>query len=658
MAAYGRLDIHEPAGTAKSYYITNEVTSLGRAADNSIVLADPALSARHFRLFLLDGLVHIVNLDSKNGIVVAGTLVQDSAPRPMREITELALGKTKIIFYPRGDQATLPMRAISENTWPIFAPIHVELDKSLLNVYPASSSSVEIAISNRSDKEISLALDIEGAPKAWAKLSQSTARLGAAETAYVMLQVAPPRRATLKPGDYPATLVFHAQNGADTSTMMSLLVRLHGFGGLSLAVEPAQIIESEPARLFLLNQGNEDLRLALRAWDPSAQLAFDFDQIDPINRSIQLAAGKRATVSCRVAAQNRSLIGKARAIPFALLAQADNDCAYLAAMPASVLVKPRLSARLVAAAGMIFAAIALALFAMLTRIPPPEISAFSISQAQVARGETVELTWQASEARRYVIEIDRVAIAELDADASFYTLSTADYADAIEVALIAVAGEATAIEKRLLEVYQPASIMDFSADRQRMVRHVEANLVITWRAEGAVASDLRFAPQFDILSEASAQDGTTKVILRGLPETDFDLILVVEDEIGRQYEERFSIETADPECAPLRRLPLRAGPDRRFERRGVAQSDVPVLALGSEATREWLLVELANGETGWGRLSEFTCAGFDPRALTLIADLPALPTVTPSTTPTATPKPTATATVIPPPTLGFGAADA
>lgn len=634
MARYGRLDIHEPAGAVKSYRIAQEATTVGRSADNAIGIDDPTVSDRHCRLQVLDGTVHIVNLDASAGILLNGAPVRDSTPRPLRDVAELALGKTKLLFYPSGDQATLPMRSISENTQPIRTTFHVNLEKSVLDVYPASSSSLEIAISNRSGKETPFTIDVEGLPQAWAKLSQTAARLDGGETAFVILSVAPPRRADLKPGDYPAAIVIRAQNSADPDALVSLLVRLHGFGGLSLAVEPALVSDRETTQLFMLNQGNEDLRLVVSARDTLNQLDIDLEE-----RVLQLAAGQRGVVSGRVAARSRSLVGKSREISFALLVRADNDCAYLAAIPATVLVKPRLS---IGAAVILIAAFALSLFAWLSRAPQPAISSFAISAAQVARGTPVELTWQASFAQRFVIEIDRVAIAELAADASFYTLATDDYADPIEVALIAVAGEARAIEKRQLDLYQPATITTFEADRQQMFRNVEGELVLTWRAEGAVSSDLRFPAQFKILSEEDIGEGKRRLVLRGVPETDFDLILALQDEIGTPIEDYIRVNTADPECAPLRDLPLFAGPGRLYNQTELALSNVPVLVLGSAASKDWMLVELASGETGWGRRSDFFCAGFDPTALTVITDLPQLPTAAPTETAEPTPPPAPT----------------
>lgn len=634
MAAYGRLYVHDPAGAVKSYHLTKEITTVGRAVDNTIVLKHPSVSERHLRLQLFDGVVHLINLDLVAGIIFEGSLLRDNLPRPMSDVVEFALGRMKFVFYPSGDQPTLPMRSLSEPTRQLNAPFHVDLERTVIDVYPASSSSVEIAITNRSDRELGLAIEVAGLPERWAKLSQSSARLKSDDTAFVILSVEPPRRADLTPADYPAIITIRSHDD-NTELRLGLLARLRGFGGLSLAAEPSLVEDGGSLQLFMLNQGNETLELAVNAGDANGQLDINLTE-----RNVQLAAGQRGNITCSVAARNRPLTGKPRKIPFSILFQAANDCAYLAAVPASVLVKPRLSALNIAAIVVLLAALSMIMFTLLTRTPPPEITSFALSKSQVARGTTVDIEWQATFANQFVIEINRVAVAELDADSTSFTLATDVYVDPIEIALIAVAGEATDIEKRQLVVYQPIRINSFEADRQQMLRNVDGILIVNWNAVGVVSSDLRIPSQFEIVSEQDLGDGERKLALRGMPETDFDLVLVALDEIGTRVERRVSITTAEPECTPLREASLFAGPDRLFENTSVAVSNVPVLVVGSAPARDWLLVELASGESGWGDLDDFFCAGFDPADLKVIADLPPLPTVTPTLTPIPTSSPT------------------
>lgn len=256
------------------------------------------------------------------------------------------------------------MTAINESASPVQAEFQARLEKTALDVYPASSSSLEITMHNRGDREIAVDIAVESLPEGWASLSQNSARLDSDESAFVYLRVAPPRRADVLPGDYPATIVMRGQNSGEPVAILSLLLRLHGFGGLSLALEPARADVSEPLQLFLLNQGNEALRLAVSAWDPQRQLDIDFEQ-----RSLLLKPGQRESMACWAGPRSKFWIGKPREIAFALLVEAQNDCAYQAAMPASVLVQPRISSHIVAAALLILAALALALITTKATLP-------------------------------------------------------------------------------------------------------------------------------------------------------------------------------------------------------------------------------------------------------------------------------------------------
>ena len=135
-----------------------------------------------------------------------------------------------------------------------------------------------------------------------------------------------------------------------------------------------------------------------------------------------------------------------RELPFALLAKADNPTGYSVALPARVSVKPYLSSRAAALLIALIATLALVAALVLFQPPEPEISSVTLSEAQVAQGTPVQLVWTSEHAQRFVIEVNRAAVAELPADTSSYSLDTSEHFDPIDIALIAQRGEMTVIE--------------------------------------------------------------------------------------------------------------------------------------------------------------------------------------------------------------------
>ncbi len=640
MAAFGRFDVYYPDGRIETWSLEGADISVGRAADNTITLSTDTISRHHFSLNYKNGIVQLTDLDSANGTYVDGRRLKGKTPHLLDDVEEIQIGHLRIIYYPKADSPTLPIRPIDDSTQPTQANFRASLEAAQVDVWPASSRSVEIVLTNHRETAARYQIALSGLPEGWAKINRPLVSLDGQETSVILLHIKPARRADMEPASYPVTIHITPIHAPDQSIQLGLMVRVRGFGGLSLALNPPVVRSQDSLHLYLLNQGSEALTLAVKGYDPKAQLQFELPR-----GTIQLSAGQRTQITGKVQARQSALVGKAAAIPFALLVQAHTESAGIAAVPGTLLAEPRLRAsRLIPMVGMV-AVLLLILTLALSRTPQPKITSLTLSDAQVAQGTPVALHWQASAAQRYVIEVNRNAVADLVASETTWTLETRDYDGPVDIALIAVHHELVDIETRRLTVYEPVSIKMFAADRQTMVRRVSAALAVRWLVEGAVSVTIRPPVGFRT-SDASEEDDA--MVMQGAPQEDFDIVLFAQDEIGTVVERSIRITTIEPECTPTQDTPLYEGPHSRFPQTEVAVRDVPVLAGGITGNRDWLKVELASGETAWGSRASFACVGFDPDALNVIEDVPRLPTATPSMTPPPASLPTATDSSTPP----------
>lgn len=638
MAAFGRLDVHFPDGRRQSYPLRGDDVTVGSAAGSAIRLDDESVSPRHFRIGHAAGIAHITDLDSSGGTFVDGERLPANAPQPLNAITNIRIGALQITFHLRRDSPTVAMDAILDQTQPTPLRFHAQLDQPELRVWPGSHGAAELSVVNQSDRRREFLLETAGLPDDWARPAQLHFSLPAGEHSAVSLQIKPVRRADTPPGDYPLAITVTRLGDGEQAARLALWVKLGGFGGLSAALDPPMIDQAGAFRLYLLNQGNEELRLRLAAQEPPAQLDIRLAQA-----AVRLAPGERAQISGTVRVRRRPIVGGRKIQPFSLLAKTDDPSQYCVALPAYLTLQPHVSTRLlvVAVIGLALAAIGLA--SHLLQPPEPAIARFSLAASQVAQGTPVALSWGASDAGRYVIEVDRVAVAELPASAASYWLDTSAYSDAIEIALIAVRGDYTAVQIRELDVYQPVIVKRFETDRPAMLRHVTGTIAIRWEITGAVELNISKPLGFVTTAESSLSDAKGKIVLRGAPAAEFEIKLTARDEIGAISERRLNIMLREPECTPLSDAALFAGPDSRFAQRAIAVANVPVLVLGITDSRDWLRLELASGATGWAYRSGFFCRGFDPGKLRVIEDLPQPPAAAVSPTP----KPAATATSIP-----------
>ena len=516
------------------------------------------------------------------------------------------------------------MRRLDHDSQPQTRTFQVQLDASHIKAFPASRQTLRATVSNKSATPAQFRVEARGMPPDWLRPDQLRFDLPAWEETELQFVIRPPRAANAPPQVYQLDIAI-TRLGAQSETLaLRCAVELGGYGGLSLDMDPRAPLHGGSFQIRLLNQGNQPIELDLQCQDGASRLAFRLSRA-----SVRLLPNQGATIQAEARPKRRPLTGKRRRLPFVVLATAQKPADFQAALPAELCVKPYVSSGIAA----LILAVAVAVFilaAMLLYQPPqPAILTFSLGQVQVAQGTAVELSWAAERAERFVIAVDGISVADLPGGASSYSLDTGAYQDAVEIALIAQAGQLRALAKRQLDIYEPVRILQFYADRKTMLRRVVGTITARWHVEGARSLELIPPPDMQVVSASPASSSQDSLSLRGAPESDFEFALSAIDELGNISRQTIQITLRDPECSPRVDALLYAGPDSRHPKTGIAVANVPVIALGANAERDWLQVELARGEVGWGARPSFFCPGFSPASLTIIDEVPALPAALP-----------------------------
>ena len=644
MAVFGRLDVRFPDGHAESHRLAGDSVTVGRAQSNAIRLDHDAVAAHHFRIHVGPDAVRLTDLGSPAGTYISGRRLPAREPRPLRAVEDIRVGALRLTYYQRSDSPTLVMPALGEQTQQAGLDFRASLDSGEYTVFPAASVTISMEVMNRSQAQAAFRFETSGLPVGWVKPASLPFQLPAQEATQLQFQIKPARRSDMPPGDYPLKISITRLGDVAQVLQLVTIIKLGGYSGLSLALAPALCQEDQPFQIYLLNQGNSRLELELAVDDSQGRLEAELtqDQVD-------LPAGGRRRISAVARARRHSLIGKPDQIPIALIARSRDPSGFTVAAPASVNVQPRWSYRSAALVAVALIALLLGAAAVLIQPPEPEIASFELSHSQVARGTPVQLRWEAAHAERFVVEVDRARAADLPGHAESFKLETVDYSDPIDIALVALRDNFTAVSTRRLDIYEPVVVADFRANKNSLLRRVTQSLIVRWDVTGAVALEISRPLELETVSESAAAGARGEIELRGAPDADFAIRLTAEDEIGTVVERSITITVKEPECVPLMDALLYAGPAKGFPQIWLAVANVPVLALGRVRDGAWLQVELASGRSGWAIRGDFECRGFDPGALAVIDDLPQLPTATSTPTPTA--EPTGFVTRNPSPTL-------
>lgn len=621
MTVNGRIDLQYPDGRSESYRLGEDAITMGSAADNTIQALNAGMAPRHLRIQLSADAFFLTNLAPDHRTTIDDAPAPVDEPTPLPDVARIRAGELSIVFYRSSDNPTVAMNRISDATQPAGFEFRAELDSNSVRVWQYSSASQTLKVTNTTDEAALFRVDTAGLPAEWTSPDSLTFSVDGKDAIDLLFQVKPTPARELPPGEYPLVITIRRLDGRAGALQLVLLIHLGAVCGLSAALDPPSQRAGSPFNLRLHNLGNDDLSLRLRPRQDDREL-----QIKLARQALVLGPGESASVG-GIAERRRPILGKRTNLSFALLAEADEPNNFVVALPANITLTPLVEWRKLVTAALATAIAILALAALLYQPPQPAIASFSSSEPIVAQGAQVQLTWSAEQALSYVIEVNRAPIAELPRAATSFTLDTSGYADAINIALIALNGTANDISSLRLEVYQPATVIVFEADKSALLRALPSELTINWRVEGAVVLDIALPEPFETLRETIAGD-EGEIVIAGAADADFQITLTIDDEIGNRTTRALPITIRDPECTPIRDTLLYTGPDSRFERASYAVQNVSVLANGVNPAADWLQVELASGERGWGLLGNFRCHGFNPAKLKVISAIPPPPNPT------------------------------
>jgi hypothetical protein len=646
--AYGRLDVYWPDGRIESYLLEAPNVTVGRATDNSIVLDTETVSRRHFSITHTDNLTYINDLESENGVMIDGVPLQAYEAHVLQNVEELQVGYLRIIFNPIDDSITAPIRSADDVTQPVAssnAEFGIKVDLSEFSVWPASSSSSEVAITNRLREPRRFFVNISGMPTEWMRVNRPEVEIAPNETTYVLINVKPPRRFDVKPATYPVIVEVTPKDKPESVMRLELMVHVRSYGGFGMALSAKQVNFQDGVAVYLHNQGSDDLTLALSAQSPTNALSPKFSMT-----KVTLSAGARSQINVSLQPTRRRLVGKPETHKFVVLAQAQNASRFVAAIAGKATVEPRLPLwGVITGAGILGALLIigiLALVALLSPNPTPTLTNVRVNTAQIAQGDPLEVTWQVSNAQKITVFVNSIVADTLDGNATQAIINTDELNGDVNILVQAQNGDNVIEIGTTSVVYLPMTIVAFEVQPQKVFRNVLADLTLSWEVTGANDIQIRGLETFTTqpLTTTGLEAVGTLGDIIGFPQDDTVITLFVADNVGNTADKPIALTITDPTCTTLQAVNGHQGPGNAYPFVSAIAPNTALIVL-SQDTSGWLKVRLPNGTEVWGLASGFACdASFNLTDLRQEANIP------PTPIPTATPLPPRPNTPVPSPT--------
>lgn len=631
--AYGRLEVYWPDGRLESYLLAEDTVSVGRAEGNVIELETDSLSRYHFSLVRNGDAVTITDLESANGTFVDGVQLPANEPRLLGDVEEIMVGSLRIIFRQVDDSPTIMVSTLDDETQKMElgeAQIRVDIDYKQLQVWPAASSSAELSITNLGDKTREFSIQVSGLPSGWLRITRPEVELDPNETAYILLNVKPPRRPNTVPQKYDVTIDVMPVSQPALVVHTHLDVEIKPYSGFGMAVGK-QIDADDPIPVFLHNQGSGTMRFTLSANDRDKALIFQTPRTP-----LDLKAGQRLRVDLNVNAKSPPLVGQAQTYPFIIQVQSHDASRFIAASDAEVTISPRIPTwAAIAAAGITLSVLIIGLLAVLGILnpPEPEITSLSVSSDQVAQGEPLTVFIDTENTDSFDVLVNQFAIQnDVSGDVDSWDIDTSELDGNIEIMVIARNGSRSIRDSVSSFIYVPIALNNFEVNPNPLIANTVNTLTISWDVSGAAFVRISGLNDFtNNLIQSSTEYGAVHTLegIGGIPTESLNLTLYAEDQSGESIETPLLVPLIDPVCTTISEIALHEGPDTRYQQVGTIPNTTSVVVLAQDADAAWLRVRLPEDIRGWSPREAFTCAeNFDLADLRTEINVPDLPTET------------------------------
>ena len=655
--AYGRLDVFVPDGPIQTFPLSEKTVSVGRSTGNTIALDNNTISRYHFTLTHDEGQVYVTDLESANGTFLDGVKLPTNERRLLLDGDEILIGNLRIIYHVVDDTPTVKLAPLDDTTQRIemaLSNFYIDLQGPEQSVSPGAHISAELSITNTTAAEERYKIEVSGPPEDWIRIDRPTPLIGAGETSFVLINFKPLRHSTSTPGNYDVRVRVYPKAQPKDVLEARLTLSVLPYGSFSIRMEKQELTVGERFQLALQNDGSANLPLSLRGQYRSGELDVRF-----ASSRFVLAPGQRRVVEGEARPNKSVWIGSPKRYTFDVLAQSHDHANFLIPIRAYLTVKPLMPAWMltIMAGGlsMIALVVVVALLIILNQPPPqPVISDFNVSSSELARGEVLEVSWQATDVATVRLFLNGTPVAEeADPQRVSINVDTAGLSGEVEVRLDAINGDQSDSRTTIVQVYEPMLVERFEVTPPQLVRYVVQGLNIEWDVPGAVTTNVTGLEPFSTLTlEADGPTGTFEDIA-GIPTDPMVLRLIAHDAFGNMLESRLTVNVVNPECVPAGdQVRVFVGPDPRHQVVATVPPTGVITVDARDKSGGWLrVVNLSGGLSGWAPAAALNCsASFNVNDLRIEPNVPTPPptsTATPSPTPTLTPTIGPTATIIP-----------
>ncbi len=272
------LRIEAEGRTANYMPLTDPIITLGRGADNDMVLPSDGVSRHHARFQASETGWTVVDLGGLNGTFVDGRRIRPNELKPLKSGTHVQVGPYTLTLeldqahgqtitdLPKYERPTEPPRRTGQPTQaippanpqsdPPSTPLGLYLTRERVPAEPGQPTTLGVEVVNRTEYPDRVNIRVQGIPADWLTMPDGFVDVPPHDSAQLQIQIRPPRRPDTPVGrqKFRIEVVSQQRPGLDIGVNGAVLVgAYHAFDA---RLEPLHIQVPETITVTIKNLGN------------------------------------------------------------------------------------------------------------------------------------------------------------------------------------------------------------------------------------------------------------------------------------------------------------------------------------------------------------------------------------------------------------------
>ena len=322
------LIINTPGHPASHVPLTQATITLGRNADNDIVLPAEGVSRHHARLQATSLGWEVVDQGGINGTFVNDRRLRADDATPMTPGERLRIGPYELVLQgpevtPYESDLTATMAGVvtaislgqttpsAEQQLPEEDPLELFIAQDTFTVEPGKRQEINLEIANRSTQDDRVSVRVQGIPDSWVIVPTEYIPAPAGETVQVTISIRPPRHRSTPTGRQRMRVELRSQRYRELHVGTSVTLYVTGFVAFEATLSNTQVKLPETVGVTIQNTGNTKGDFSVKVNDRQKAMKIRGEQ-----GRIVIEGGRSKTIDIELSAQQQSWLGGGEMYPF------------------------------------------------------------------------------------------------------------------------------------------------------------------------------------------------------------------------------------------------------------------------------------------------------------------------------------------------------